>query len=802
MLDEIEKFNQPKPAPFAFRIDVRPDKQFNAKNSFGSQLNEILNDIDPDAAASRAISSGADAHESISVSDYTLAQQLNALSIAKELSGMSSGLKFISRQQKLNIELVGERSNFERTDDPAYLSKKKLTDELPKQKLAFESAALAKKQKDKKIEKDAVDTQKDESIEGEGNTYLHNLSLYQRLDNRNPIKTGDTENYDAFEKNKALHPINSQFLSSLQSLEKFDPKLWDTMNTTIADITKKNKNSNKEKITDPYYADSVDKQDMYLDYNGIITTPEVYRKLNNKESFFTVMSAFEDMSRFNAIYANMYGPGPKPAGFSAQDSPEKTVAQQKADAITHAQNWWDKIGSKVKDVPILLTQALIPEIANSLTTNTDWSKVGAAGDSTSKALLKNEGDPRSILVNGYHDFLSQKYLTQFASNKQLSKTDFNLDSTDEVNKVWTKLIEKGFITEEGEITAHFKMEDPAFDLGLGVGADKEAFIQKTVREKYLGKFSFEVQDFDQIKDVGRRNIKIYNESSKAYESLGDITAKINTGNTWQEKVQNTRSAYESLLHIYSTMVGMSTEKDSNGKAVFTAKGESSGAVSVSNKASWQEWNPEDHKVQVKGKDEWVGAWKTVEGEPLKLNFENKDTAQKFTDDILGLSQLLAPVLGLFGGDKLPMITNNGLSEDSIKILGKKDANFRYSITQLNDYNDPVFADAQKLIKDKSTNAIGHNIFEKSQINKMISIRHAKQIKTYEAQKEEFEDDEIDRIKVSNQVEADEKADEQAVTARIERQVKEAAEESRKQGEKIQGENNKNSQKPKSEEEES
>lgn len=802
MLDEIEKYNQTKPPAFAFRIDVRPDKQFNAKNSFGSQLNDILNDVDPDAAASRTISSQAGAHESISVSDYTAAQQLNALSVAKELSGMSSGLKFISRQQKINLELVGERSNFERIDDPAYLSKQKLSDELPKQKLAFESAALAKKQKDKKIEKNAADTQKDESIEGEGNTYLHNLSLYQRLDNRNPIKTGDTTNYEAFKKNKALQPINSQFISSLQSIAKFDPKLWDTMNTTMADITKKNKKFNKENITDPYYADSVDKQDMYLDYNGIITNPEVYRKLDIKESFFTIMSAFEDKSRFNAIYANMYGSGPKPTGFSSQNRPEKTIAQYKIDATAQAQSWWDKIGSKIKDVPILLVQELIPEIKNSLTTATDWSKVGEAGDSTSKNLLKNQGDPRTILVNGYHDYLNQTYLTQFTSKKQLSKADFNLDSVDVVNKVLTKLIEKGFITEEGEITAHFKMEDPAFDLGLGLGPDKEAFIQKTIREKHLGKFSFEVQDFDESKELGRRNITIFNDTTQTYESLGDITAKINTGKTWKEKIQNTRSAYESLLHIYTTMVGMSTEKDSNGNANFTANGEKAGGVSISNKASWQEWNPEDHKVQVKGKDEWVGAWETVTGEPLKLNFENKVTAQKFTDDILGLSQLLAPVLGMFGSDKLPVITNNGLSEDHINILGKKDAKFRYSITQLNDYNDPVFADAQKLIKDKSTNAIGHNIFEKSQINKMISTQHNKNVKAYETNKEEFENDEIDRIKLSNQIESDEKADDQELIARIAKQVKEAEEDSRRQGERINAENNKSSQKPKSEEEES
>jgi len=89
-MEQFEKFQKPKPPFFSFRIDVRPERQWQLESDFSDEFIAKLDEAD-----------GID--NTHLKKSKTPSEQAAELTAARHLSAISSGLKFISKEQKIIV---------------------------------------------------------------------------------------------------------------------------------------------------------------------------------------------------------------------------------------------------------------------------------------------------------------------------------------------------------------------------------------------------------------------------------------------------------------------------------------------------------------------------------------------------------------------------------------------------------------------------------------------------------------------------------------------------------------------------
>jgi len=779
MSESYQKFTEPKPPFFPFKVDVRPDRNWELETDFGEVLLEKIEANGEIEGARKVLLTP---EQEAAARAATEVEKEADIKAGRELSRLASGLKFISREQKIHIELTESKFNHERIKEDDYLSRAMLLGLLPLETRVENGKVIRVRRQ-----------LPDEPYEGADATYLHNTNIYQALNNHNPFQIQDSKNYDAFENDPNYKYLNERFISPLQILTRGDPDLWAQMNDILGEMSRIHDSFNLKDIPDPYYANDVESIDMNFGYDSIMNNPAIYQSLTEKEVFFTTLSAYEDALRFQGLFQEIAGSGPRPfldtappplvdpidgeATLSGEDlilGEEGLILAEEATnellenledvdlseftdeelnapltdeelSLLQAESWWADIGGSLDNASKLLAIGLIPNIATSLSDKMDWSQGRKAA--------------ANIMVTRYFSYISETYMPSYRENGRIQLRDIQLDNSEAAEKIWKQLVEQGVISSSGFISRAFKENPNSFRLESGVVDDDQfARIHATLKSVAAGRNSFSTQDQSIVNGKGRKDIQIATSKPGEFASIADLINLINQGNSYEDKLQNTKIAYTELIKLYGHMTGASDEAGSQGLVKFEELENGHVLVNVSPKGQWQEWNPQLEKiVDDDGTITYKGGWVNKSGQGVNIEFESIEAAQLFADHIKRLTQILAPVLGLFAKDGLAILTNNVGSSDEAEFIREESIYYREQVVTFHRYDDPVFKQALTHISDKSVKAIGHRIFEKSQINKLVYSRHKKKLDEYWDKKEEHDNKEYVRLKTLAKAKAKRKA---------------------------------------------
>lgn len=807
-IPEFERFSEPRPPAFPFRVDVRPDKKWDLTPSFGKQLADKLEEQE---GSSSGTQSQAD-HE---------AKQAE-IKATKEMALLASGLKFLSNTHKINIEYTGSRFNHERVKETDYVGKNQLLKMLP------ENINLSQQQ----------------AMAGEGNSFFHNINIYQALGLKNPFKKQDKKNYDIFEEDPHFDIMGDRFLSPLESLKQVDQHIWTKMNDTLNSVTERYSDYSLKNVSDPYYGNDIDSFNMYMDYFDIVSRPEIYDTLSDDEVFYVLLSAFEDLTRFNKMFTGIYGdsiPSQNPKTLSdvinlpsvtskgknsntkisdtlndtdavtgeggtpetAQTSDVPILTEDDAqfieDTLDNDENvvelieeydltpadlvlakaaaWWETTGSKLENATQLMSAGLIPTLAETFTQMTDWGTIGENSDGDTKKIFDRA---RQQLVSGYFRYIEDNVLPELIGQPFVKPQNLVLDNTQRAEGIWSILVSKGYINSDGTIAGQFKPNDPGFKFDLDLEASEENRIFDELRRVWLGELDPENQDHTLVNGYKRKNIQFVDQEGNA-RAMKDILALIDKGDTADEKLENTKSAYHFLLDLYQKMTGLESGEGGQGKVIINHV-EDGVELVIDAPVQWEEWNPNHTVTDKNGKQSVVGGWETRTEESITLRFETEQEAQRFADRILMLTQTVTPVLGLFSKEDLFVLNGNVASTQHADMITENHAEYKMSINTFYDYNSEVLKPAHDYVVRETSVAIGKKIFEKNQINKMVYNRHREKMDEYWEKKEEHEREEIERIKKVMRTQAEDKKREKIEEA----QRKALMEQLRKEDEKKSG----------------
>lgn len=755
---EIQPYDGKKPSFFPLRTDYRPDRSLELNSEFNQSYRQanvrVKQELDrPNTKAK-----------------YTPEQTRANIQSTHDLSGIGSGLKFLQYKHKNAINLTGGRMNREQFDKDTYVSKEALNKMQAQsgERIAFYSqAALEEKRRRRAAESSltAEELADIETVEGRENTYIHNANLFQRLDDRNIFKKGDKENYDTFNNNPLYNQLNQQFISALNSTSVIDNTLWDDVTMTMSRVTDANRAFNLENVNDQFIGNNVDKYNASLDYYDLLTSPELFENLTNKERFHIIMSAYADSQRFHMVYQEMYGMGRSTEHFRFDtDSHQQSENTQKiptiADALAQeeidqladqslkaAEKWWADIGSNVSNPHQLLAAGLVSELPETLSEIMNWGNL-RDGQSISAAEQQSFADPRDLYVNGFFDHLNQEYLPEFKRGERIHKSEFQSDSQEESDLIWKALLSKGYVTQDGRIAIRFDLDKANLDIDFGFDDIKNRQIYTTLRNKKLGEFSMETQDITLIGGKERQNLRVYSDELGSYVDVPEMLKTIGDGDGWKGKVGEAKKAYDTLLKMVATMTGIEADGGSNGRVNVTPVPDSPGHVqmTIHNNASYSEWDPKAKRIQnAKGELVFEGAWKDVNNQPLTLTFESEADAQKYADKLMGVTQLLAPVLGMFAKEGLTVISNNAMSKDHTELLDPDHPDYRLSLSILDRYDSAMYKDAQNYILDNAGVRMSKDIMEKGMVNSFLRQSHENETEEYEEKLEEHEEKELQRI---------------------------------------------------------
>jgi len=781
-IDSIDPYPEPKPAQFPFHIDIRPDRQWDVVNSFSSTFQKKIGEMSQS-------SSGIPAKK-----DLTPEQKYADIKALQQMAGIATGMKFLSRNQKIDIEITDSKDNFEGTREKGHLFKKDLLRMQPSEQVTEDG-------------KTRTLYSQQSGYEGEKNTFYHNANLYQALNNRNPLKKGDKKNYQAFENDSAYAPITSGFLTPLQKLQSPTRDLWGKMNTVLGQITEKNSHYNFQKLEDPYLNNGVDTYDMNLDYHHLVRSPSVTNQLNNEELFYTTLSAFEDSSRYRGALNSIFGDlgqvkgnflskpatgnldqevadlsatasdttsestatdtTPEADSTAATDSTvasaqsvkstpstdplvvptTEDIAQETQTADSNAHHWWDLVANNLKNSAKLIDASLFPALANSMNQATDWSQL----------------DPqvKDKFVKGYFSHLNNFIMPPYLDTPVLSLGDINLDNLDNAKKVWNTLLVKGYIGEDGTLASRV-IENPE-SVSLDLGTEENARITRILKEVSLGRHNFESVDKTKVNDQERRDQSLYDPYDGTYKTITDVTKLLGSGHTADEQLENTKHAYHVMLDVYANMTGAKTAEGSTGEVKGVENADHTFTVLVSEHGSWTE----APKSGSSSED-----WTSVTDQPLSITFASKGEAQAYVDRLAQMTQWSVPVLSMFSPDNLYVLNTNAITTDDQAIHTADTASYREHVSEQIRFTDTRYDKAKEFVRNSSNRSIGQRMFQKNLVNQMLVQNWHKKTDDYDEKKEEYEDEQIDDIVRENEDEKAESADKERRNEEIERENEE------------------------------
>jgi hypothetical protein len=457
---------------------------------------------------------------------------------------------------------------------------------------------------------------------------------------------------------------------------------------------------------------------------------------------------------------------------NAPSDPDK-LKSLKEEAIKRIQakatQWWETTGKNLQDAelfPFGTFVTVFPAIA----TMSDWSD------------WDNENSIGSGLVDDYLNFTTQKYLQTLQSKKVAQNL---LGSTSEESAaIWNQLIQSGYINSQGQVLDKFTPDAPNFRLDITLPEEKKEKVLIVLNNAKLGNFALD--DQTNVNGSPRKNIK-FKSSDGQYRSIGEALQLIQTGATPEERIRNTRMAYDYLMDIYASLTHLSTDPKntviSQGQAQLTAV-ETRFQANVSADAQWEEKDAS-------------GQWVARTG-PLASQFNSTSSIGNFRRTLQGAISLLQPAVRLFSprkdanGQEIPLriLTDNSFDVDKsgnpIRPGGSQ-----YQVMMDIDIPDDIqkskiWDSFQRDLSQKINYQIGLGTVKIFAVNRQLSIQHGEQMKAYKAEREEIMQEtreaaqEEANIKARREKEEAENEARRQAERRAEQQENDAKAESRRQ----------------------
>lgn len=615
---EIAKFEEPKPR-VPLRTDVRIRKEFSIGEGEGGEFGEKINNT------IRNVEKNGSTTVNQTYDQQTQEARQKAIT---HLSGLTSGAKFVSTEQKINLQFTGDNLNFEAVKNANYTSKEKLIGMVnAKEQIAAQSASISnstrKAKKSTLEEKDFRSDFADDELEGENYTYFLDGNLYAGLDSNNPVHVQDTEDYNAFLKHKAYQDLNKTISTTLSHLETLDKDLSAKVQKTLVDIKTKHRDM-AVVIANNYEKVDMANEIINIGFDDVFRTPEIYREMSASDQFNTMIAAYENVLRFERSFGMIYG--------------QNTIGTTEKDTYNAAKSFIDEMTKLLPDSSLLFSAAIVGNMSTTFT-----EKMNLRNMEVSDFEAKEFTDPRDRFTTGFLNHIDKEFMANFKTDQKIEFSQLGADDERVNQEIWSKMITNGYINSEGNISARIDFDDPNLSFDFGIDPSIEASALNTLRQKYYGPFSFDAMDFSTVNDQQKRNIKIFDQSSENYVRIDELVSKINSGENWLEKVDQLGGLNDTLIDMYAHMTGLSE----TGKGNTTIQGRTTAdgkyAVSVSEQGSWQE---KVVRMDENGKE--ITEWMVKEGDPLTIKFKSKEDAQAFADKIYQLIQLGAPLVGIFG----------------------------------------------------------------------------------------------------------------------------------------------------------
>jgi hypothetical protein len=644
MSGDYQKFGGIKPPAFAFPVDARtlknakPEDTFET-SKFGDILYNQLQDHDDDDFQQSFSKAQEQVEDEVSKKELQNQENRQAkVRTSRDLSKIGSALKFLDREQKIEMERTDTRFNRERINEDEYESKQALLDRIPRKLIT---------EKDEDYIRDLQEAAlREKESEAKENTYFHNANMYQKLSDRNPIKEGSHEAHEVYDTDTQYKIFNERFITGLNELNKVEENLWQKSNQTLEKLTTSNPKYNLL-VDDPYYSNDVDEFGMYLDYDILTSSQDVFQPLNEEEKFHVLLNAYEDSMRWNSLAVDIFGEGGLAMDELTEETREITLEEitkdykttklkaEKADRLRRQNN-------RVANDPRLRNNAFVDNsdgllntdeeidaltiddieltedeeaflleqfetesarraeerrqiLSNKAVENTDVyfhetaANTGAAEDvlpvaAISAALeeLMDQTDwsdhhihSKTQFIDSYLDHFEKTYKNIYEDDGKLKMADIMRGSEREAKATYTELIAQGFIDPNGYVSQEFLMDPEAYVVNINDDPDYNVEIHNALRRAGEGKNSLDNNDHMVINGRHCRDIRVFGpDSDTGGHTIQELVSQIGNGVTNEAKLKSTRETYERALELYATMTGANTSQGGTGSVVTMPVGDS------------------------------------------------------------------------------------------------------------------------------------------------------------------------------------------------------------------------------------
>ena len=201
-------------------------------------------------------------------------------------------------------------------------------------------------------------------------------------------------------------------------------------------------------------------------------------------------------------------------------------------SIHSANQWWETIGQKLDQVGLLVPFGLFAEGAETILKKMNLSL-------PSEPHLENNFQDQMILK--YGSYLKDTLLDPLITDETVTFQDLKIDNATYGLELENYLKEKGYLSSTGMLTDHFDIHDLNHDFGMHSTSENRR-IQRVLKSKVQGEFSFDQLDNQQNNQLDREFLKINDPNGNSWDLKDLIQHCFPTDNSI-ETYKKTRETY-------------------------------------------------------------------------------------------------------------------------------------------------------------------------------------------------------------------------------------------------------------------
>ena len=676
----------------------------------------------------------------------------------RQVSKIYEGLSMLPQDILANADQLNSTFNFERVKDSDYMY-------LP---------GVLKPQytqsKDVQTIEDQLYSQQFYDLIGEDvgkeSTSPHNLNLFHGIGS-NPIKGGDTVNYQRFQKSPYFSALHDQSMTPRNILEKLDPQFWSMINDGVTSIEGTNVSTlpldqlnkfknpygknhfglNWEGVADPYSDNKSKTFDITANFHTIVSS-QLWTTWDDSKMFSFVNRLWEASTRVDDVLREVVGKASDAPISSNSDSVSgKSAVDLMADnskrttkMMDNVDRWWSNVGKGLNEAEVL-PFGLLASFTPLMQTMKDWGNW--ADQIEGRTQLNKQGDSfgfKNQMISGYLNYATKNYVfNKFQGDSRVTPALIGAENPKLGQSIFNDLKDKGYLDASGKLTSKFDPSDPKFNLAINFSEGEKKRVRDVLRQSAVGAFSLDIQDKTLVGGLKRSDIRVP-AADGSMRTLPELIDMLRGVNTPYDQVKNAQMVYNTLFDMHSIMTGLDKSNDSNGKVVTRTEG-SRLKVTVSSDGSWKEWDNKSGWIQKQG--------------PVTMTFDTPKDASAFKDQIRVLMALLEPVVGTFGPDvkkeggvPFRMLVDNSGSTDSVNMITDKSSNYRLSIDSLYDrqlFDSPEWKSVADKLQGKVIHTVAVAMFGRNATNSMERNQHRQKKDDYEVAKDDYQLSEIQRV---------------------------------------------------------